>query len=351
MAETDKQVLVTERDPSSRVELVSRESTAGSAVAVQPQLDEAVTLLPQAQPEFVPPREAGATLRYVLVSLRPRQWVKNLFVVAPLFFSKQMADLTIVVRVLAAFALFCLFSSSIYLINDVIDLEKDKKHPEKSRRPLASGLLSVRTAIAAATLLLALAATGSFCLDKRLLLVGAIYWSVNLLYAFSLKHFVIIDVICIATGFVLRVVAGGIAVQVPSSHWILTTTIFLSLFLGFGKRKGEIALSVGCSNDDSRPVLRNYSVQLLDQFLVVCATASIMSYALFALSDYTFARFGTRNLVYTTPFVIFGIFRYFYLIEFTNFYENPTEALFTDRPLMLSILLWVACVVTIIYLL
>jgi len=288
---------------------------------------------------------------YLFISMRPKQWVKNLFVVAPLFFSKKMMEPVVVVEVALGFCLFCLFSSSVYFINDIIDLESDKNHSKKSKRPLASGLLSRKAGAVVSPLMLAAAVAGSLVIGKWFLLAGAVYWCINVCYALFLKRFVIVDVFCIAVGFVLRVVAGGIAVGVISSYWILTTTIFLALFLGFAKRRGEIALFPGPSGRLSRPVLRQYSVQLLDQFLVICATASIMSYALFTLSDYAFERFGTHNLFFTIPFVVFGVLRYFYLIHFSDYYENPTEVLFTDKALIVDIFLWVVCVIFIIYVL
>ena len=284
-------------------------------------------------------------VKYLMISMRPKQWIKNLFVIAPLFFSKNMMDISIVIRALWAFVIFCLFSSSIYLINDVLDLEKDKNHPKKSSRPLASGLLSIKISLLSSLILVFAAIIGSLFLDKRLLLVGLSYWFVNLFYTLYLKKLVIIDVICIAIGFVLRVVAGGIAVKIPSSHWTLATVIFLSLFLGFAKRKGELALCLTSQEQVSRPVLNNYSILLLDQFLVICAAASIMSYSLFSLSDYAFRKFGTHNLIYTIPFVIFGIFRYLFLVQSSGNYENPTEVLYSDRLLIANILIWlIACV-------
>lgn len=292
-------------------------------------------------------------IKYLIISMRPKQWIKNLFVIAALFFSKNMMDVSIVLRVSFAFVIFCLFSSSVYLINDILDLEKDKSHPKKSSRPLASGLLSTKISLLSSLILLSVAIIGSLFLNRGLLVVGLIYWLINLFYTLYLKNLVIIDVICIAIGFVLRVVAGGIAVEVPSSHWVLATTIFLSLFLGFAKRRGEIALSFDSSlmpqEQKTRPVLKNYTILLLDQFLVICATASIMSYALFSLSEYAFERFGTHNLIYTIPFVVFGVFRYLYLIHTSDYYEDPTQTLFIDKPLILNIVLWIICVVFIIY--
>jgi len=288
-------------------------------------------------------------MKYLIISLRPKQWIKNLIVIAPLFFSKRMMDVDIVIKVLFAFVLFCLFSSSVYLINDILDKEKDKFHPQKSKRPVAMGLLSREVGSLSALVLLLSAVIGSFFLDKRFLAVGLCYWSINLFYSLYLKHVVIVDVMCIAIGFVLRVMAGGIAVEVPSSHWMLTTTIFLSLFLGFTKRKGELALFLQSKDQASRDVLKSYNMQILDQFLAISATASIMSYALFTLSDYALQRFGTHNLVYTIPFVIFGIFRYFYLLHFSKDLENPIEIPLKDIALVLDIIFWIIFVVVIIY--
>jgi 4-hydroxybenzoate polyprenyltransferase len=290
------------------------------------------------------------TMKYLLISLRPKQWVKNFLVIAPLFFSKRMMDVSVIVRVALAFILFCMFSSSIYLLNDVLDKERDKRHPKKSKRPVARGLVSLKVCLVSSFLLLLLSVAGSFFLGESFLFIGLAYWSINLLYSLYLKQLVIIDVMCIAIGFVLRVMAGGIAVGVPSSHWMLTTIIFLSLFLAFTKRKGELALFLKAENGVSRPVLKNYNMQILDQFLVISATSSMMSYALFTLSDYATIRFGSKNLVYTIPFVIFGIFRYFYLINFSNNdNENPVEMVFGDSLLVINILLWIIASVFIIY--
>jgi len=288
-------------------------------------------------------------MKYLLISLRPKQWVKNVLVIAPLFFSKRMMDFSVIAKVILAFLLFCLFSSSIYLLNDALDKDKDRKHPKKSKRPIARGLVSLKLCLSSSFLLLLLGVGGSLLLGEGFLFIGLAYWSINLLYSVYFKQLVIIDVMCIAIGFVLRVMAGGIAVGVPSSHWMLTTIIFLSLFLAFTKRKGELALFMKASDGVSRPVLKNYNMQILDQFLVISATASIMSYTLFTLSDYAAVRFGSKNLVFTIPFVIFGVFRYFYLVNFSGDNENPIEVAFTDLILVVNILLWIIVSIFIIY--
>jgi 4-hydroxybenzoate polyprenyltransferase len=288
-------------------------------------------------------------LRYLLISLRPKQWVKNLLVIAPIFFSKRMMDISVIAKVMLAFLLFCMFSSSIYLLNDVLDKDKDKKHPKKSKRPIALGLLSIKTCLVSSFSLILLSVGGSIFLGESFLFIGLAYWSINLLYSVYLKQLVIIDVMCIAIGFVLRVMAGGIAVGVPSSHWMLTTIIFLSLFLAFTKRKGELSLFLKTESTVTRPVLKNYNMQILDQFLIISATSSIISYTMFTLSDYAAMRFGSKNLVYTIPFVIFGVFRYFYLINFSDANENPIEMAFTDKFLAVNISLWIIVSIFIIY--
>lgn len=287
-------------------------------------------------------------MRYFIIALRPRHWVKNFFVIAPLFFSKRMFELGVVSRTLLFFILFCLLSSSVYLINDIIDKEQDRKHPKKSKRPLPLGLLSVKVAFWGAVVLFLIVASGSFFLDKRFFIVGMVYWGMNLAYTLLLKQIVIVDVICLALGFVLRVIAGGIAVEVYSSPWILVTTFFLSLFLGFAKRRSELTVYPEFKGDESRSMLEYYNIKILDKFLTICATASIMSYALFTLAGYTLQRFGTHQLVYTIPFVVYGVFRFSYLVYFAD-YENPTDTLFSDKALMLNLLTWVITVVFIIY--
>lgn len=287
-------------------------------------------------------------LLYLLISLRPKQWVKNLFVVVPLFFSKNLGDISVVFHVLIAFVLFCLFSGSIYLLNDVVDLERDRGHQKKCRRPIAAGLISKRTALLSAGILAVISICGSLWLDIDFLFIGLIYLFINLAYIFFVRDLILLDVMFIASGFVLRVIAGGIVVNVPSSHWILMSTIFLALFLGFTKRRGEHALLKEALSKQHRPVLREYNIQLLDQFLVISATAAIISYSLYTVSDYALERFGTYNLVYTTPFVMFGIFYYLFLVQTEGLGDSPTEVLFTDKTLLVTIGLWLIAVTLII---
>ncbi len=286
----------------------------------------------------------GALVR----SLRPAQWVKNTFTLAPLVFARDLFDPTALGRGAAVFVAFCALSSAVYLVNDVRDRENDRRHPLKRHRPLAAGTLPVWVALVAALVL----AAGSLALAWRLgggvVAVFATYAVLNLLYSAGLKHVVILDVMIIAIGFVLRVLAGGFAVRVAVSSWILLCTIFLALFLAFSKRRHEIVL-LAEEAPEQRKVLADYSPTFLDQMINVVTAASVVSYALYAVSPETTARFHSQALVYTVPLVLFGIFRYLYLIYQAPDERNPTEAVLTDLPFLLNLALWGALVVWIVY--
>lgn len=283
-----------------------------------------------------------------LISLRPKQWIKNFFVVAPLFFSQNLHDISIVFHVIIAFFIFCIFSGIVYLLNDIIDLEIDRKHPKKSKRPLAAGLITKNTVAIVAVFLMIVSIFGSLWLGNRFLYVGLSYLLLNIFYSLLIKNVVILDVISIAIGFALRLVAGGIVVEVPASHWSLMSTIFLALFLGFGKRKGEILLLQKYVGESTRSVSKKYSIQLLDQFILISAAGAIMSYSLSTVSEHAFTRFGTYNLIYTTPFVLFGIFRYLFLVQHGEMGDSPTETLYFDKTLMATIALWIVSIIVII---
>lgn len=281
-------------------------------------------------------------------SLRPAQWVKNLFVLAPLVFAGELDDRAHLLRGIAIFAAFCLASSAIYLVNDIRDREADRRHPLKRHRPIASGALPVPVAGGAALLLLAAAAALARPLGTGALVVLGVYAGLNLLYSAGLKHVVILDVMIVALGFVLRVLAGGFAVQVGVSSWLLLCTIFLALFLAFSKRRHELVL---LSEDAAgqRRVLEDYSPAFLDQMINVVTAASVVSYALYAVAPETKERFHSELLVYTVPLVLFGIFRYLYLIYQAPGERNPTEAILTDVPFLLNMVLWGLAVVWIVY--
>jgi 4-hydroxybenzoate polyprenyltransferase len=287
-------------------------------------------------------------VRGLVVLLRPGQWTKNLLVFAGLIFGRELFDPSSVARAGAAFALFCALSGVIYLLNDYADQEADRQHPLKASRPLAAGIVSPGLALATAGVLGLLSLAGSFWLSWWFGVVALSYVGLLGLYSGPLKHIVIIDVLTIAIGFVLRAVAGAVAIAVPISHWLLTCTILLALFIALSKRRHEIVLLAdGAANH--RPILGEYSPYLLDQMIAVVTASTLMAYAFYAVSPETVEKFGTQNLGLTLPFPLYGIFRYLYLVHRKEGGGSPAELLVTDRPLLLCVALWVVAVVLIIY--
>jgi 4-hydroxybenzoate polyprenyltransferase len=284
----------------------------------------------------------------LLRAVRPAQWAKNLFVLAPLVFAGLLADPEAVARGLTAFAVFCCAASAVYLVNDVQDREADRLHPLKRHRPIAAGTLGVGTALAAAAVLALAAAAGTLVLGAAFAGVLAAYLALNLLYSFGLKRLVIVDVMVVAVGFVLRVVAGGFAVGVKVSSWLLLCTIFLALFLAFSKRRHELMLLAG-EAPSQRSVLSHYSPRFLDQMINVVTASSVLAYALYAVAPETVAKFGTDRLIYTLPLVLFGVFRYLYLIYQRPGERNPTEAILADAPFLVNVALWGLAVLWIVY--
>ena len=281
-------------------------------------------------------------------SLRPSQWPKNLFVLAPLVFGRLLGDPRALERALLALLAFCFASSAVYLLNDLKDREEDRKHPLKRLRPLAAGTLSVPVAVAAAIgLVLAAAAIGYLLPGGFALALGA-YLALNVLYTAGMKHVVILDVMAISFGFVLRVLAGAAATAVQVSSWLILCTIFLSLFLAFSKRRHELIL-LADSAIEQRRVLYHYSPAFLDQMINVVTASSVVSYALYAVAPETVEKYHTQNLVYTIPMVLFGIFRYLYLMYQQSGERNPTESILRDPPFLINIGLWGLAVVWIVY--
>ncbi len=290
---------------------------------------------------------AGSPLA-LLSALRPKQWLKNLFVFAPVIFANELFLERPMLRASAAFVIFCAASSATYLLNDVLDREADRQHPIKQYRAIASGRISPGVALGAAATLAAASIAAAAMLGVWFVASVVAYLAVTIGYSLYFKHSVILDVMFLATGFVLRVAAGAVAVAVPASEWLLLCTLLLALFLGFSKRRHEITLlEAGASNH--RRVLVHYSAELLDQMLVIVATAAILCYILYTVWPTTIEKFGTNHLISTVPFVIYGIFRYFYLIHQRQSGGDPTDALLTDRPLILNILLWALVAVAVIY--
>lgn len=263
--------------------------------------------------------------------MRPKQWVKNGFVLAPLLFSSQFLDPGFLKLSLIAFALFCVASSATYIVNDLHDIEHDRLHPIKSRkRPLAAGIVSIPTAIGLLVLLYGVLIIGWLVMPKVSAVILA-YLLLNLAYTFVLKHQPVLDIFTIATGFVLRVYAGAVTISVPLSDWMFITTLSLSLYLAAVKRRQELNQS-GISG---RKVLERYSVALMDRYTEMSATGALIFYSLFVVS-------AKPQLVITIPLVLFGLFRYWYVVEELDGGESPTDALLNDWQLLLTVVLWVA---------
>jgi 4-hydroxybenzoate polyprenyltransferase len=288
------------------------------------------------------------SFKVVLSSLRPTQWVKNLFLFAALVFSQNLMLLSKSLQVCWAFVLFCLLTSGTYLINDLFDLQEDRKHPIKSKRSLASGQLSRSGALIMALLLVAISLGFSFRLHPQFGMVAGVYFLINLVYSAYLKHVVILDVMLVASGFVLRAVAGAVVIEADISSWLIICTGLIALFLALSKRRQELVMLAEDSSGHRR-VLEEYSTYFLDQMIAVVTASTLMSYVLYTFSPEVIRKFGTANLGFTIPFVLYGIFRYLYLVHQQAKGGNPTRVLLTDRPLMLDILMWFVAVWVILY--
>jgi 4-hydroxybenzoate polyprenyltransferase len=275
----------------------------------------------------------------LLVSIRPREWIKNSFLFAALFFSQNLLTPVLVLRTFLAFGLYCLAASGVYLMNDIKDRDEDKKHPQKRTRPIASGALPVVWAAPATVVLLLLAIGGAWLLRPALGLIIASYVLLNIAYSHGLKHVVILDIFVIAAGFVLRVVAGAVVIDVIISHWLLICTMLLALFLSFSKRRCEL-VTLAQEASQHRHVLAEYDLPFLDVMIGIVTSAVLMGYTLYTVSSETMAKFHTDRLLLTVPIVLYGIFRYLYLVYHRNSGGNPAHTLLTDGPLRLSLLLW-----------
>ena len=287
-------------------------------------------------------------MKALIQILRPSQWTKNIFVFVPLIFSKNLTHKDFLIEVLLGFLCFSLASSLVYVINDLTDIEKDKLHKIKKNRPIASGKISKSQALII-IFVLSILTSVSFLytsLDFNLVLIA--YIALNILYSFVLKQIVIVDVLSVATGFMLRVIAGAVIIEVPLSSWLILTTLFLSLFLAVTKRRSEFIIYENENN--TRQVLKDYNLKLIDQFLAISAGGIIISYSLYSVAERTVNYFHTENLVFTTVFVIYGIFRYLFLIYKNNRGENSLELLIRDTPSIFNMILYGITIYYLIYL-
>ncbi len=289
-------------------------------------------------------------VRHYVSLVRPEQWIKNAFVLAPLIFSRELFESGPFLTALAATGGFCLAAGAVYSINDLTDLKSDRAHPVKKKRPLASGVISGAEALIVACLLLVLAfgLTAGFGIGFHVILAS--YVAINIFYSLKLKEIVLVDVFLIASGFMLRVLGGAYAINVPVSSWIILCTLFISLFLGFGKRRAELVMGGVEGEMLDRKVLHHYSVGFLDQMLTISAAGAVITYALYTVAPSTLIIFKTDKVIYTTVFVIFGIFRYLYLVHAKRSTDNPTLTVTTDIPILLTGLAWILVCSALIYL-
>jgi len=284
----------------------------------------------------------------LLISLRPRQWAKNVLVFAGVIFGGQLLDRVSLVRAAVAFTVFCLLSSGVYLVNDVVDREADLRHPVKARRPIAAGALPLSAAVTAALLLLAGGLGAAVAMDGAFGEIAFLYVLLMALYVGALKHVVLLDVAVIATGFVLRAWAGAVVVHVPASRWLLVLTVLLSLFLSLSKRRSEL-LTLADGAGAHRRSLTSYNTTLLNALIALVTASTLVAYAWYTMSPETVVRFNTRRLLLTLPLPALGVGRYLYLVYSGAGGADPSEHLLSDWPLLASVALWVISVVIVIY--
>lgn len=298
--------------------------------------------------ERLPSTARRSPVAAVVVALRPAQWTKNFILFAGLLFGGKLLDPAAVTTAVLAFAVFCLLSGVVYLINDVRDIEADRLHPSKSKRPIAAGDLSATAALAWAVALTGTSLAAAFWLDRGFAIVALAYVTLLTLYSTALKHHAILDVLTIAAGFVLRAVAGAVVLHVAISHWLLVLTLLGALFLALSKRRAEMTTLVDGGRSHRR-TLSEYSPQLLDQLITIVAASTLLGYAFYTISPETVAKFGTDRLVFTLPFPMYGIFRYLFLLHQREGGANPSELLLQDRPIQVCIALWALSVAFLIY--
>lgn len=288
-------------------------------------------------------------IKFIILTMRPKQWVKNSILFVPLIFSQNLFLFDKFSSALFAVLIFCLLSGGTYVFNDIKDIIEDRNHPLKSQRPIAAGLLTVSDAKIASLLIVTIALILSFFINHSFAIAAGVYFMLQIMYSTFIKNIVILDVFFIASGFVLRVLSGAIAVDVSVSSWLLVCTFSLSLFLGLCKRRHELTNS-GAVPSQHRIVLGEYKTLFIDQMVAVIASSTVISYSMYTLSSATIQKFNTENLVFSVPFVIFGIFRYLFLVYAKSEGGNPELLLFSDRPLLLAIGLYGLFIISILYL-
>jgi 4-hydroxybenzoate polyprenyltransferase len=303
------------------------------------------SILKSGNPEV---KNSASKVLLYLTLLRPYQWVKNLLLFSGLFFSTSLFNDGIIWISVAAFGIFCLASSGIYILNDLFDIKADMLHPVKKYRPIASGDVPVKSAVLLMLTFLSAALISSYLLEKKFYLIVLIYIILNIGYSMGLKKVVILDVFIVATGFLLRAFAGCVVIHVDVTPWLFICTLSLALLLSFAKRRNELNL-LKDSAKDHRETLQYYNAQILDIILTICSATAIGAYSLYTMADETILRFGSQRLIITTPFVMYGVFRCLYLIYTQNKGGDPTKLLVGDFPTIVNGILWVFTVGFVIY--
>lgn len=300
----------------------------------------------------VPPPDSGPGSRSVIAGLvrtvRPHQWVKNVFVLAPIFFAKDLFDTRLLLSAVGAFGVFCLLAGAVYIINDIADAEADRKHPVKRHRPIASGVVPVRLARIFAAVLVVVGLAGAASGPPAFLVVAVVYFLQNIAYSFKLKQYAYVDVGLIAAGFVLRVIGGGYGTHIRVSGYLVVCTALLALFLGFGKRRHELAAAQARAKQQ-RKALSRYSSRGLDTALLITAVATITTYVAYTVDADTRAFFGSDRLWLTSVFVVLAVFRFLFLVRSRPDAESPTQEMLRDGPFVAAVLVWVGVVIWIVY--
>lgn len=298
-------------------------------------------------------RNTAKTIALFVRTMRPYQWVKNIFIFAPMLFSGKFFSVPYIKNSVAAFFLFSIVAGCIYIFNDTFDKEKDSRHPDKKKRPIASGALNARTAVIGGILILAAAITAIYLFNIKFLYITLIYVGMNIVYSGFLKHVVILDVMIIAVGFVLRVEIGGVVNDIEMYPWILIITFLLAIFLGLIKRRQEFVKVEGKNDSESegqtRKALKKYNLALLDQLISITTATTLISYIIYTVQPDVMKKFDSDKLYLTIPFMAFAIFRYLYLTYVKGKGESPSEVIFSDLPFTLSGVLWVGVFVSLIY--
>ena len=284
----------------------------------------------------------------LLRALRPYQWTKNALVFAALVFAQDLGDTSKVLLALGAFAIFCAASSAVYLFNDIADRERDRLHPTKRNRPIAAGRVSVAAAATLGIVLAAGAMLGAWAINPRLAAVMGFYLLLQLAYNLGLKSVPIVDALCVASGFLLRAIAGAVAIDAEMSSWLLICTSFAAVFISFAKRRHEFS-TLTAEATAHRESLSGYSIAVLDQFLVISAGGTLISYALYTIDAETIAKFGDTRLLLTLPLVMYGLFHYLALVQLDESIGDPSLALLRDKPLLITVTLYAALVLVLLY--